>query len=446
MAKKITNRSILGQRGINLVEEYVLAMGFAWHPTNQSVEAGIDGHIEIRNLDTEQALNLVVAVQSKACTTFPSESETTVTYYCKDDDIAYWLSGNLPVVLVVSCPDKKEAFWINVTQYFHNQDNRSSKKVVFDKAHDRFTRDVRSRLFELARPRDSGLYLSPLPKPEELLPNLLPVSFKYNSVFQAQSRFTDPKNVVDTFRTAALWPQRDWAMKGGVILSFQDLSDPIWDAVCIPGSVCSVPLSQYAGLTHRDERNHFVQLLNRCLEVKLRRDGIFFHRNREFYFFASTEGLRKRTVSFRSVAQQSERTVFEAYRHKESGDVRFCRHAAFHGYFREFEGVWMLEVTPTYYFTRDGVNQDKFEADRLKGIKRLDRHRAVLGQLLAWIDFLTRPSKTLFEEAYPHFAFMRPDKCETGVGIDDKSWLEREDPEELVRIQAEEAPTGLLFI
>jgi hypothetical protein len=41
---------------------------------------------------------------------------------------------------------------------------------------------------------------------------------------------------------------------------------------------------------------------------------------------------------------------------------------------------------------------------------------------------------------------MRPDKCETGVGIDDKSWLEREDPEELVRIQAEEAPTGLLFI
>lgn len=446
MAKKITNRSILGQRGINLIEEYVLAMGFAWHPTNQSVEAGIDGHIELRNPDSEQALNLVVAVQSKACTDFPSESETTVTYYCKEDDIQYWLSGNLPVMLIVSRPDTKEAYWVNISQHFQGQGNRSSKKVVFDKSRDRFDANVRARLFDNARPRDSGLYLAPLPKPELLTPNLLPVHFKGDSVFRVRSKFTDPKRVIDTFREADVRPERDWAMKGGKVLSFQQLNDDSWNKVLIPDSVQSIPLSHFAETTDRDERNHFVQLLNRSLEVKLRRDRVWYEWERELYYFAPTDNLSTRKISFQSIAQQSKRTVFEAYRHKETRDVRFCRHMAFHGYFRLFDGIWMLEVTPTYYFTRDGRNPDKFEADRLKGIKRLDRHRAVLGQLLAWIDFLCKPGKSLFQEAYPHFELARPEGFQTVVGIDDSSWLDKEDPEELVRLQSEEAPAGLLFI
>jgi hypothetical protein len=446
MAKKITNRSILGQRGINLIEEYVLAMGFAWHPTNQSVEAGIDGHIELRNPDSEQALNLVVAVQSKACTDFPSESDTTATYYCKEEDIEYWLSGNLPVMLIVSRPGTKDAYWVNISQHFRDHGNPSSRKVVFDKSRDRFDASVRARLFDHARPRDSGLYLAPLPKPELLMPNLLPVRFKGNSVFRVRSKFTDPKRVVDTFREANVRPERDWAMKGGVVLSFHNLDGEPWSQVLVPDTVESIPLPHFSETTDRDERNHFVQLLNRSLEVKLQRDRVWYERDRELYYFAPTDNLSTRKIGFQSIAQHSTRTVFEAYRHRETGDVRFCRHAAFHGYFRQFDGVWMLEVTPTYHFTRDGRNPDKFEADRLKGIKRLDRHRAVLGQLLAWIDFLTKPGKSLFQEAYAHFELARPDSFQTVLGIDDKNWLDSEDPEELVRLQSEEAPTGLLFI
>ncbi len=41
-AKKIHKNSLLGQRGINLIERRVLEMGFIWYPTG-SVEAGIDG-------------------------------------------------------------------------------------------------------------------------------------------------------------------------------------------------------------------------------------------------------------------------------------------------------------------------------------------------------------------------------------------------------------------
>src|SRR3954453_5319562 len=154
MSKKITNNSILGQRGVNLLEQCVLAMGFVWHPTNQAVEAGIDGYIELRNPESEQALNLIVAAQSRALTDFSGETADSFTYTCKERDIDYWLQGNLPLILVVSRPDTREAFWVNVRQYFGDLAARQSRKVVFSKARDRLDVTARSRFFDIARPRD----------------------------------------------------------------------------------------------------------------------------------------------------------------------------------------------------------------------------------------------------------------------------------------------------
>ena len=48
MSKKIHNNDILGQQGINLIEQIVLDMGFMWYPTG-GVEAGIDGTIETQH-------------------------------------------------------------------------------------------------------------------------------------------------------------------------------------------------------------------------------------------------------------------------------------------------------------------------------------------------------------------------------------------------------------
>src|SRR2546427_238243 len=46
--KQIASHSILGQQGINLVEQRLLGMGFVWYPAG-GLEAGIDGHFEIRD-------------------------------------------------------------------------------------------------------------------------------------------------------------------------------------------------------------------------------------------------------------------------------------------------------------------------------------------------------------------------------------------------------------
>ena len=45
MPKRLTQSQLFGQQGVNLIEERALAMGFTWHPTNQALEVGIDGHM-----------------------------------------------------------------------------------------------------------------------------------------------------------------------------------------------------------------------------------------------------------------------------------------------------------------------------------------------------------------------------------------------------------------
>ena len=62
--KRIDQRDITGQKGINLIEKVVLEMGCLWHPTN--LEAGIDGLIEIRDPVSGDVTNCILQVQSKA--------------------------------------------------------------------------------------------------------------------------------------------------------------------------------------------------------------------------------------------------------------------------------------------------------------------------------------------------------------------------------------------
>lgn len=88
--KKIHDNQITGQQGVNLTERAVLEMGFAWHPTNQALEAGIDGIIEIIDKATGEATNNIIQVQVKTTTKkWSFEDSTTFTYLCKVEDIDY---------------------------------------------------------------------------------------------------------------------------------------------------------------------------------------------------------------------------------------------------------------------------------------------------------------------------------------------------------------------
>ena len=106
--KKISNSDMIGKRGVTLIDSIVGEIGFLWHPTG--LEAGIDGYIEIRDVQTGEVTNNIIQVQSKATDKdFDRETTDTFEYYCQQKDINYWLNGNAPVILVRSRPSRSAA-------------------------------------------------------------------------------------------------------------------------------------------------------------------------------------------------------------------------------------------------------------------------------------------------------------------------------------------------
>jgi hypothetical protein len=161
-SKKIHPNSMIGQKGINLLERKVLEMGFVWYPSS-GIEAGIDGIIEIRDSETGNMSNAIIQVQSKA-TEKPFQAETSegFDYLCEERDLNYWLEGNTPVILVVSRPNTEEIYWISIKDYFRDVTLRKTRKVHFNKQQDKFDQACRMALASLAAPQGIGLFIQNL--------------------------------------------------------------------------------------------------------------------------------------------------------------------------------------------------------------------------------------------------------------------------------------------
>lgn len=123
--------------------------------------------------------------------------------------------------------------------------------------------------------------------------------------------------------------------------------------------------------------------------------------------------------------------ILQVHFKKNSTEVAYYRHSAFEGQFIRVDSDWFLEITPTYFFTRDGYTREKFEKEHLSGIKRLEKNPAVFGQLIMWAEYLITPAQgDLFIPNYPFLQFFdQLEEFEIEVGIDDDIWLRNEDDE-----------------
>ena len=110
--KKVTHAQRTGRRGEHLVADLVLEMGFIWHGADV-LEGGIDGFIELADLD-------------------------------------YWLAMSGAVILVLSNPTTREAYYVSLKEYFVDVERRVKSKVVFDKKTDGL-RGKTQALLDLAR-------------------------------------------------------------------------------------------------------------------------------------------------------------------------------------------------------------------------------------------------------------------------------------------------------
>lgn len=426
--KKIRQQSITGLRGMTLVQDILLEIGFVVYPTGD-VEAGTDAFIEIRDSNTGEVTNLVIQLQSKATEKkFESETETSFVYRCDADDLNYWLMGNIPFILVMSRPTTREAYWVSIKDYFKTPEKRKARKITFDKQRDRFDASCRENLIQLAMPADAGLYFAPPIRQETLYSNLLKVTCFPERIYVADTPYRKAEDLRAELKVRKEYDENEWLLRNKRIYSFKDLDRYPWQMLCDIGTLESFDAKEWALSDDNERQRDFVQLMNYCLRAKTRTLDLWWRKDQKCYFFKPTDDLSTRSLSYKSIVNQTSRDVFRAYyKVGKMDEIAFYRHSAFKGYFQRYDGEWYLEITPTYYFTRDGKTTDGFYEARLKKIKEIEDNPAVLGQIIMWAEYLSSQDKGgLFGSPYPLLKFGELQTFEIEQGINDKAWLPRE--------------------
>lgn len=447
-SKKVSRQSIIGQQGANLIERIVLQMKNVWRPL-LIFDVGVDGEIEICDPNTGAATNAIIRVQAKATTLpFQAETDDTFEFACEERDINYWLNGNTPVILVVCRPSTDEAYWVAVKEYFSDQVARKTRKVLFDKNRDCFDAACAPALANLALPKDKGLYFAPLSVNETLYSNLLRVTSFAPKIWVASTEYRTPSEIWSNFKAKDVKVSGEWTLKNKQIISFHDLDEPPFNTICDNGTIECFDSSEWAFSDDQDRKNEFIRLLKMALGQLTRQRGLRFDKDREYYYFPATKNLQTRKISYPSLKLNVKREVFKAYRKKDvPKGVSYCRHAAFKGKFIRLLDAWYLELTPTYHFTWDGKGNDKFGAERLKGIKRLERNPAVIGQLLMWAHFLgtpITPTKDMFASEYPFLSFGRLETVEISGGLPDDTWYYSEEGNQHQSLKSQDNQLSLL--
>lgn len=414
--KKITDSALTGDAGIALIHTIVGKMRHVWREWNGSLDAGVDGSIELRDPRTGEVSNKHVFVQSKAWTVpFAGEDKTKFHFVCDDRDVDYWMKADEPVILICSHPVTGEAWWVHVQPWFADHGHRASRRVDFNKATDAFNATVSSRLFALADPHGRAHTPIPISVNESLVSNLLPVDmpdvyysaptslFKRTAVYAAQRKTEHP------FR-------QDFVLANNRIYTWRPMSGTslagVPDAAANPEPVAELADGD------ANARRLLVNLLNVALQEDLGSD-FRWSKDRKFLHYRATPDLSQRKVT--STTGRA-RTVFKGYSNKKDPtQIAYYRHAALRWQFLELDGDWYCSITPDYFFTYDGHHESKFADEQLRKIKQIDRNQAVLGETRAWVAVFRNPETLLgVEDRILDFGDLVEFKVDRG--IDDADW------------------------
>jgi hypothetical protein len=317
---------------------------------------------------------------------------------------------------------------LHVNEYFKDPNRRKDLRVFFDKSKHKFSKDSYRNLVQLAVPEDSGIYFPPPPKEEVLYTNLLEVNYYPPDIYLAETDLREPEGFWARAKENELEMPNEWVLREKSILSFHDLREGPWESFCERGTVEKFDPDEWALSEDEDQKRIFVELLNKCLDTRLRKQACSYNRQYNCYCIWATKKLQAREFSYRSHNQETKREVFGPYKSKTTDRVAYYRHSAFVGRFVRIENKWYLEINPTYIFTSDGYTQSKYAAERLSKIKRLERNDAVRGQVIMWSRYLTQPGN-LFRPQYKILRFGKLLQFKTGSSIVDDLWLERRDPD-----------------
>lgn len=419
--KKISTADIKGERGVAHIRKVVSDMGFLFYETG-GVEAGIDGSIELRDPETGEVANQIIQFQSKATAiSLPGDTDFGFHWPCAEKDIEYWTFGTAPVILIVVDLNQDVAYWKDLRTWFSDPQNRSERKVHFNKQHDMFSLSAAAALQALALSARPGSYFAPPKRQELLTTNLLRVSALPKTIFWAPTQAKSTKQFWYLLRQHDRYPHREAILRSGAVLSFRNLDEHPWRELCDTGAIEEFQCAEWSETDDPDRERDFVHLLNLALQEKVSRE-MRFDPKRKAVFFKPNPRNKARKFAYFSEAKNTDRFVAKPYERKD-GSVSFWRHSAFKWQFIRIADDWYVQITPTYHFTWNGRETDNLGAERLAKIKRMEWNNSVRGQFIAWREYLCEAQQDdLFSQGYPFLSFAPVDKLEAEFGIPDDLW------------------------
>src|SRR5690242_5595621 len=102
--KKLSEQQIIGEQGMHLLGARLLSVGVSFQAASGSLDAGIDGFLELRDPATGevQAQWITAQLKTQKQGRFAEETDESFSYVCRQQDLDYWLGSNVPVVLFVA--------------------------------------------------------------------------------------------------------------------------------------------------------------------------------------------------------------------------------------------------------------------------------------------------------------------------------------------------------
>jgi hypothetical protein len=427
--KKIGRSDIIGQRGMAHIDGVVHSMGYVFYPTG-GVEAGIDGYIELRDEQTEVVGNLLLQVQGKSTERqrLQAETDDSFEFPCTENDISYWLHGTAPVLLIVVLPERGTAYWKSIKEWFRDPERLKARKVIFDKNNDVFDRNAKQAIAAIALATSPGAVAPSSRIQEDLLVNLLGVSFGKTLYWAPTDHATD-KSFGAALREIDPDAGGEWIVRSKSVLSFHDLDRWPWNKLCQAEAMEEFGSDEWADSDDEDRQRDFVALLNRAMG-RFVQPTLWHDRDSGAYYFRKPRDRDKLRYAYKSLKSFVPRDVVKRYGKRRDDPTRpaYFRHSAFLHRFTRLGSEWYAEITPTYHFTRDGYKPDElFGGERLKKIKELENNAAVMGQFVMWRHFLTtHGAATLYADQYPFLGFSALDPLCLEVGVPDDLWKSQE--------------------
>ena len=273
-------------------------------------------------------------------------------------------------------------------------------------------------------------FSKPDTRQERLYSNLLKIESYAKRIYVAPTRARGRNEVFRNLLKLSGRANSEFILKNKTIISFHDLHSYPWTEVCDSSLAIEYSSAEWALSEKTDKKNEFIDLLNKSLEATLTPE-VLFDREEKYYYFAPTEDLRDKELSYPSLQKNTSRFVFKAYTKKTEQKIGYYRHSAFYGKFLRLDDNWYLEISPHYRFTKNGYWLSRFSDTQLSTIKRVELNPAVLGQIVMWSEYLCR-RPDMFTKEYPFLSFSDLESFEVDFGFDDDAWLKREDEDNLM--------------